>query len=606
MNLIQNIIDNFNLLKADFISVFINFYGIINFLGSLIIASIIFAVYYFLGKKIRQKLFKENTKYLFFVNTALGFIAVSTGIALLGFFSLLKPQIISAYLLFVVILTFYSVNLKFNITRQINYFKNIDFSKNLLTLGVFLFVFIAFLRLINPEITEDAYHTDLPTYYLATGTSMHATKEDLRVIPYPQLPEMTYLIPIFLGDKETTRFIHFGFYLLIIFLLCEVAKKKESSFAKFAPILFATAPLTIRYSPSQYTDFFMIFCFLLSVLLITKNAGKKQLILSGIIFGAAISTKVWILVYLPTILIYIFILNEKFNKKKILKNILFFTASSLSIAGLWYIRSFIITGDPLYPIFSKLGINFSSKLVLANHFKFNWGMFSYQNMAVLSPLFFLGIIFCLFSWKNIFAKIKKFPFSIFILILFLEQLIIEASFGRYLFAWFTITTIIISAGIVVVWQKYKIAKYIFITSFFVIFIYYFINTLLVLPYGLGWADKNAYLTRTLGRDNASYYDFNHSFDKWITKGDLVATYKIYGYYYANFSYIDTNYIVNNKNKSFDLLKKRKVAKLLIKGGDIEWFCKTLSLTSCDKSKVKLLATYPDSTRKYNLYEIFKY
>lgn len=610
MTVIQNIINNFNLLQKDFLGISINPYGIGNFFLHIFIASSLFTIFYLIGKKLRIFFFKENQKYTFFINIVLGYITIGTGIGMLGVFSLLQPQIIWPYLALITLAAFYPLNYPSLKTKNIlTTIKNkkdlLSIRKNLITYGAILFILIAFLRLITPEITEDGYHTDLLRLYLKSHTTIHETRDPLHVIPYPQLAEMIYIIPVFLGDKETARFIHFGFYLLIISLLFSLAKEKEYYFVKFAPLLFVTAPIVIRYSPSQYVDFFAVFPFLLSILLIKKDAAVKNIILPGIILGAVFSVKMWTLVYLPVFLIFITILN-RFKILNTLKLLLFFIISSLIVPLLWYMRSFIITGNPIYPIFSKLEyleVDSLTTPLSPNYFGFNWNMFSLQNMIVYSPLFFLGIIFLLFRFSETTKKLKHSPLALFFTLLMLEQLIIKVDLGRYLVSWYTVAVSIVSAGILFALHRNHFSRYPLIFIYFVIFSYYFINTLFMLPYGFGWTDKNKYLTRVLGRDNANYYDFDRLFNKWISDKDTVATYGIVSFYYADFNYIDIGYIFSKNNRSFDLLKERKVTKLLIKGGDIEWFCKRLTLNQCNKEKTKLLATYPPDIKKYNLYSI---
>ncbi|MBU4017097.1 hypothetical protein KKF69_06530 [Patescibacteria group bacterium] len=613
MNLSQNIIGNYTFLRGNFTGFNLNFTGIGNFFLHIFIAAGLFVIFYLFGEKLRKLFFNKNKKFNFFVNISLGYIAIGTGIALLGAFSLLQPEIIWAYLIIITLISLYPFRFAplrkaflFSLPKKI---KNaLPAYKDIASWGVFLFILISFLRLMTPEIAEDVYHTDLPRLYLATQTTIHETRDILHVIPYPQLAEMVYLIPIFLGDKETTRFIHFGFYLLIVFLLFAIARNKENSFTKYAPLLFVSAPMMIRYSSTQYVDFFMVFSFLLSIILIEKGFSVKNTILSAIIFGSILSVKLWTLVYMPAVIIYLIIINKNLKINNLIKLVTVFIFSSLSVPLIWYIRSFIITGNPIYPIFSKLEyleVNNIAAPLSSNYFGINWNMFLPENMVVYSPLFFLGVIFLFLTFNKAIKHIKHFPLSIFFILLMLEQFIVKVDLGRYLLAWYTIAITIVSAGVFFIFEKNKLSRIIFICLFFVIFFYYFINTILILPYGLGWADKNAYLTRVLYRDNASYYDFDRLFNKWISDKDLVATDGIVGFYYADFNYIDIGFIFSKDKRSFDLLKEKKVTRLLIKGGDIEWFCKRLAIKGCSKEKVKLLATYPPDIKKYNLYSIEK-
>src|SRR6185369_9513517 len=276
--------------------------------------------------------------------------------------------------------------------------------------------------------------------------------------------------------------------------------------------------------------------FLLSILILERRGSKKNVFLSGLLFGAEISTKMWTLAYVPAILLYIIFLHKEQKLKENVRYVLLFVLSFLCIAGLWYLRAYTITGNPIYPLFSNLDSSGHS-----NYFGFNWRMFTFANLVVLSPLFFLSILFSLRYFKDVIKKIRFAPLSFFVLILLCEQLFIQVDLGRYLVTWFTISLLIVSAGIEVFIKKSIFAKYLFIVGFCMIFCYYLVNSFFMLPYGFGWADQNKFLSRIMERNNASYYDFDHLFNKHITSTDLVAIYALSYYYYADFSYKDTNY-----------------------------------------------------------------
>src|SRR6185369_6243597 len=237
MGIFSNISNNYFFLRNDFIGFSINSFSILQFLLHVVIAGSVFIIFYLLGDKLRRLFFNENKEFTHFINIALGFITVGTGIGILGIFSLLYSWVLAVYLLAVLLFAFYPFSLKKfrEITYQ-NFIKLIRFGKNFYVWGVFLFIIIAFLRLMTPEIAEDGYHTDLPTLYLTSHTTIYENRDRLHVIPYPQLAEMIYVIPVFLHDKEAARFIHFGFHLAIICLLFSIQRVNKSSFTKFAPL----------------------------------------------------------------------------------------------------------------------------------------------------------------------------------------------------------------------------------------------------------------------------------------------------------------------------------------------------------------------------------
>lgn len=610
MNLLSNIISNYSYLRDDFLGLSVSLTGIGQFVLHIVITLGVFILFYFFGEKIRKLLFKEVKQYIFFINIALGYITLGTGLGLLGGFSLLYPTIIVAYLFFVGLLEFYPFSWKkFNSGTVRRLFLNILPGRSFFVVAVLLFILIAFLRLINPEIVEDGYHTDNAITFLKTHTTMYPSHDNLHTIPFPQLPEMIYTIPILAGDKEAARFIHFGFYILIVALLFSVVRSKQHSFANLLPFFFVTSPVVIRNSPTQYTDFFAIFTFLLSTFVIQKDMSKKQILLSGLLFGAVVSAKVWMFIYLPVLLIYTLVLNWELSFKKCISIVTVFISGYLLVSSLWYIRAYFLSGNPIFPLINTIFIkslpyevNPIPFIQTKEYMGLNLQMLYPENLVALSPFFFLGVVSLFFlQRKHIYSLIKK-PIFVLFVIFTLEQFFIPVFWGRYLVMWMLITTIFLSSGIAILYKNNSFYRYGVITAFIIFFSYYFVNTLLILPYGFGWANRNSYLTRVLGRDNVSYYDFNENFQKWITTKDLVAMFGMGSFYYADFRYIDVGYVLKGRGDSFDTFRQKGVTKLMIKGGDINWFCKELRLRDCKAERVTLLASYPDY-KKYNLYLI---
>ena len=604
LNLFLNIINNFNFLKSDFVGIKFSFLGILLYFENLFLATFIILIFYLLGERIRLFFFKDKNSLTekYFINIAVGYIFIGSLIALIGVFSVLYPIVIALFLTMICLIAFYPF---FNLGSRVG--RVLASSREILTgnhkwviIGIFIFVFMMFLRLIPPEIGEDMYHTDLPRLYITNHSLILESKEPQHVIPYSQLAEMSYLIPVFLGHKDVARYIHFGFYALIILLILHMTKNKKYTFSIYAPLLFVTAPVVIRYASSAYVDFQWLFCWLVSIFIIqSEKISTKRSAISGIIFGGVLATKLWTLVYFPVMILFIFFVNKNLEKKIIAKSILIFSSFALFISVPWYIRDYEITGNPIFPFFSEqTGLAHWASSYLG----FNFFILSIPNIIVFSPLFFLAIGLNLSKIKSLWTMIGRLGFLTFFVLLSIEHFFIKIYLGRHLLGWYTIASIVVSAGINN-FTKNLIGKYLFAGLFVLLFVYYFLNTLFILPYGFDWSDKNKYLTRILSRDNSSYYDFDHQFDKWISNKDLVATFDISGFYYANFSYIDTNYIFDKKNNSFDLLRKRGVTRLFIKGGDFNWFCRIVVLINCGEKDVRLLASYPPETRKYNLYKV---
>lgn len=613
MNLISNIINNYSYLRQDYTGIHLDKIIIYNLIINLLISLSLILIFFLIGSKIKSIILKkENYKAQeIFIKVAFGYILIGSGLAIIGFFSLLSPLIITIYLLICILLAFFPINsLKNNFVELGRFVKESyrDFKiHKWIFIWITLFIFIGFIKLVSPEIREDQYHTDLPTQYLKHHTTMLPSKEGIMVSASPQLGEMSYLIAIFLSSKEAARYIHFIFYILVLLLLYSLSKDKKYKFAIIASLIFATTPEVIHETSSQYTDFQWIFLFLLAVFILIKDRlTMANIFICGIIIGAMISTKLWTIAFLIALIFYLIIRNYKL-KIAMIKPILLFTTASIIIPFIWFLRSFILTGNPVYPAFSnKELLENSINFGIFHYIKFNSALFGTQNFKIFSPIFFIAVASLIYKFRENIKDLKKINLSLFFTFLTIEYSLINYPYGRYLLGLYCIAVIIASISLYKNITKYKLSKYLISLVLFLLFSYYFMNSLLALSYGIGIADKNKYLTRTLSRDNSSYYDFSHSFDHLISKKDLVATYGIFGYYYADFNYVDINYIFDRKTLSFDNFKNKGVAKLFIKGGDINWFCNKLNLTNCKPENYKLLSKYsavPYSGTQYYFYSI---
>lgn len=616
-SLIGNISNNFNFLKQDYIGINISLPILFNFLVSILMSILVVIVFYLIGLKIKQLFFKEDNKIInFFIGIAFGFILSASGILVLGMLSVLYKPVLYLYVILLILIAIYPLKTLKKRLSNLLIIKDAytqQFIKNkFANIAVLAFVLISFLRLIPPDVGVDAlwYHTDYPQVYI-NSHSMMTIDPDGKNYPAvtPTLSDMFYIFTNSISMKESSRFIHFSFYILSILLYLTVFTKRYS-FSAFAALLFVTCPIVIQVAPSAYAEFPWIFCWLLGVFLITaKNRHKlKDIVIPSILIGGVLAIKLWMLPFYGVFILYILFLNFRQDKKEILKLLLLFTLICFSIPLLWYIRSFIITGNPIFPSFRPLPngdsnnpfaiSNILSSFNLAGLKSRLLGMF---NVSPFSIIGFVVLIITFLKIKNF--KFKNRPFIIFAFILIVTQLIINYSYHRFLMPFYSIIALPLGFGIFKFLNFNRFFKYTFYLLFTGFFLYYFINTLFILPYGLGFANKNKYLSRVLSRDNSSFYDYNNQFLKLINKNDVVAAYGMYGFYYADFNYIFAEDIFAKNNKSLQSLKKKGATKLVILGYDIKWLCDIEKLKDCSPNNYKLLTYYkfPTDAKSQYLY-----
>ncbi len=600
-SLFTNIIQNFNYVKNDFTGFNLDISFILNFIFNLIVTVIIFNLTYLFGKKIFSLFNKnfESKPYSYLVSIGIGYIFSSLGITLLGFFHLLYPQLISIYLLCIIFISFFPFNnLKKTFFELFIYIKNeIIYFKQFKAIFIvaFLFILLGFINLINPEYREDQYHVDLPRQYLKFNTNMIPPKEQLHVSAAPQTAESYYLIGIFLLSKEAARFLHFYFYLLTILALINYSKiSSKYKFAIYTPLLLVSSPVIIKETSSMYTDFQWLFCLLISTLILIDQYKNKLATysLSGLFFGGIVASKLWTIIFYPVFIIFLTFLNK--FKKITIKYIVLFISFSLVTYGIWIIRSYILTGNPLYPAFiDHLNLDGTrEKINLFQYIGINYGLLNPKYFInVFSPLFFVGILFCILNFKNIYKKINLLQINKIIFITFITYLLVQYIFGRYMIGLYIFLIFISALSINEFVKKNKLLNAVLIFMPIIVFIYYFINSFLILPYSLGFSDKNNYLTRILIRDNSSYFDFGKQFNKYIKSDDVVGFYNFHGYYYADFQYTDVNFLINKREQSILTLKKNGIKLLILRGDNFKFFCKKYSLKDCDTYQPKLISQY---------------
>ena len=213
-----NNLEAFNLLRNEFTGVTINPSEILYFFYKIFFVIFIFFIFYYIGDYLRNFLKFKNKYYSPFVNVALGYIFIGLAIAFLGIFHLLY----FSYLLFIIsiaaIISIHSFYRLSHHTRIIKFLKNFKLSTDIYTWIVIIIVSLSFLKLLLPEIHEDGYHTDLAKLYLSSHTIMHPARDPLFVIPYAQLPEIIYILPIVFADRETARIFHFSFFFFFFLL----------------------------------------------------------------------------------------------------------------------------------------------------------------------------------------------------------------------------------------------------------------------------------------------------------------------------------------------------------------------------------------------------
>lgn len=614
-------LDNFRnsilLLRLDFLGFNFHLQNYISIFIFIIFSLSLFTLFIFLGNRIRNLFFPFTNKYFekHYINISLGFIFLSSVLAIVGFISELNSNVIIFILLISILISIFPFNSFRSYFLELkDMFKRIKISKsdfNILNIFILFLVLIYFLRLIPPEIGADAvsYHTTFPRLYLFFKTMMIPPFGTESYITVPQLGEMPFVLTQFFKLIDASRYIHFIFFLLSLGMVKLISKNvsSEKHYSSLVLLIILTTPLLLHISVSANSDLPAIFLFLVSIYLLIKSnkVNLKTYVLSGLILGGAIATKIWILIYIPAILIYIFYRVKILDKDKIIyvfRLISAFLISLILISGIWFLRSYLLSGHFIYlsEIISpeiestntlsqfKTILNFSDKL---KHYFF----------SDYSPLFFLGILFAIIVCNRILKQFRNILLIILSFLIFIFCLILPVDLinMRYLLPIYFLLCFIAGIGLLNLY-KYILGKIILIFIIFILSIYFSLNSFIFLPYGLGLANKENYLIQKSIAGNF-YYDFNQEFKNEMRPNEIILVHNLSTFYYADFIHLNIYHIFKKENNKFSELKKYNINKLLIRGGDINWFCNELDVIDCSTSKVILITKY-DPANLY-LYKI---
>ena len=234
---------------------------------------------------------------------------------------------------------------------------------SLLSLGIILFIFSILVLAAVPPVSRDAltHHLAIPKVYLQHGQIFEIPA--LNFSYYPMNLDLLYMVPLAWGNDIIPKYIHFSFALLTAFLLYGYLKKKiGADWGRLAALFFLSIPIITKLSITVYVDLGLIFFTTASLLLLFRwiEEGYKTrfLILSALCCGLAVGTKYNGLISLLilsalTPILYARSQTRPPKNTKILAYALLFMFVAVATASPWFIRNYIWTGNPLYPLFQK-------------------------------------------------------------------------------------------------------------------------------------------------------------------------------------------------------------------------------------------------------------
>jgi hypothetical protein len=233
-----------------------------------------------------------------------------------------------------------------------------------LVLGITIMVFFCseFILDLTPPISRDAliHHLAVPKLWLKNGGFYEIPWADYSY--YPMNINLLYLVCLYFKNDIAPKFIHLGFglgtgWLVYIYL----QHRCNRNWGLLGMIIFFTTPIVVWLSTSAYIDLGMTFFTTASVLAFIRwqDSAYNQitwLLISSICMGLAIGSKYNALIaflILNLMVMYSYAHDTKMQMAAVKYGLIFFAVAVLIVSP-WYLKNFLQTGNPFYPLFNSL------------------------------------------------------------------------------------------------------------------------------------------------------------------------------------------------------------------------------------------------------------
>jgi hypothetical protein len=257
--------------------------------------------------------------------------------------------------------------------------------------GILLLLLSALLLSLGPPVKFDAlvYHLAIPHQYLNSGRIGFLENVYWGM---PELGEMLYTLGIAMGGDAAATALGWTFGVIALAGLLGYVDDLYGAGAAWAAIASLLAGFTLAVSLSWgYVDWLTLLFgtgFLLALDLWHRETGTKFLVLAGLFAGMALGTKytagILLLCGLAVILFHAWQV-----KSTVVKSALLFLTSACLAAAPWWIRNFLGTGNPFYPLLFPAGAMTPLRLDF------------YQNHPVHPPWFQTLLLPFYVTWRGV-------------------------------------------------------------------------------------------------------------------------------------------------------------------------------------------------------------
>lgn len=282
---------------------------------------------------------------------------------------------------------------------------------------------LLFLECLLPIWDYDAllYHMEVPRQFLAQG-KIYFDPEVLRS-GYPYLGEMLFLVGMVFDLDSLAKLVNCTYAILFVLSAYAFSRRffgHESAYTAIGILIGAPAfwmwatwaGIDFAWASYEFWSVYLVSLWLID----EKRNSRKYLMLAGVMSGFAVSTKylsIPTLLILAALIVWKSLSVPKQSVKVVFSNLLNFGLAAALVAGAWYIRNWVTTGNPVYPlIFGGPGWEPLENQVLSDYvysfgvgkdvwdfFLLPYNVYAFQSkfstigLEIIHPVLWLGFLF---------------------------------------------------------------------------------------------------------------------------------------------------------------------------------------------------------------------
>ena len=224
---------------------------------------------------------------------------------------------------------------------------------------------------LTPPISRDAliHHLAVPNLWLKHGGFYEMPWANYSY--YPMNINLLYLVCLYFNNDIVPKFIHLGFGLGTGVLIYIYLKQKlDRNWGLLGMVIFITTPIVIWLSTSAYVDLGMTFFTTASILALARwreleFRHTRWLLISAFCMGIAVGSKYNALIawFIVNLLLMVSYVRETKQQAAAVKYGLMFFAITALVASPWYMKNYLLTGNPFYPMFHSVFKSFQQQPV---------------------------------------------------------------------------------------------------------------------------------------------------------------------------------------------------------------------------------------------------